>query len=722
MQVTRAESELETRRNTVSGTRLLARAGDRLGSPVVLAAAVCLLVAIVGVVSTVSSYRALRRGGEHRADASVTRRAAHLRSTLGAAFDSADPVLDALAPVVRATPSTDLPPLLERMRVLGTARYGVSWISASFPDGTFVGIQMHDDGRMEPNVSHVGSPHGTALLYTFGPDGVLVPGGSRPIDYDPRTRSFYRLAVAEGARAWTDPYPFVPTLRTGVTRVEPLYRGQGERRELLAVLTVDFDASELAKLLDRPIVAHERLVVVTDDGSVLASSGVRIPAAASRSRSAPLRIGELHDAPLARAARALVADRSEAVRSIEVAGRAFRVDRRTLLRLGRERLSVLSVVPEAELYREAHREARAGVLTTGGTSLLGILLSLALASNIARLRKKRAEAERAAARAHERVLELGSYELVAPIGTGGMGEVWRARHKLLAHDAALKLIRPDDTSGTHESRNDRFFAEARTLASMRSIHTVAVYDFGVADDGRCFLAMELLDGIDLDELVRRHGPQPAARIAAILAQICDSLAEAHEAGLVHQDIKPANVFLCQIAESLDLVKVLDFGLSRAIGKRHGDGSTVEGTPAFMAPEQAMGETLTAATDLYAVGCVGYWLLTGRFPYDAKSSEEHMRAHVSSPVPTLPHDVAHRTHVGLVQLVTRCLAKKPDHRPASAVALANALRRVESECGDTFTREDRVAFWARRGEERARAHAAEQAPTYAEAGATIRVHR
>lgn len=730
---TRVDSTLLTRRNVASGTRRLARLGDRLGSPTALAASVLVLVSTVGLVSTISTYRALQRSGHHSADASLSRRAAQLRESLSGAFGTADPLLAELVPMVtQYEPGTSFEPILQRMRVLGTERRGMAWISASFPDGSFAGIYLDEDGRILATESRTGTPHGTERQMDFDASHRLREVSTQPTDYDPRTRGFYQLAERGGTSAWTAPYPFLPHLRTGVTRVEPVFRTRPAadatpplRRELAGVLTYDLDTTELAKLLDRPIVRHERLAVVTDDGAVLAFTGTRLPRQVDRSQTIPLRIANLHDAALSRAAR-VVRERGPSSRSrITSDGRWFHVDRRTLLRLGDQRISLLSVLPEDELYAPARREAFAGVLITAITALAGLALALALAANIARLRRKRVEAELEVARAQARVAELGSYQLISQIGSGGMGEVWRARHKLLARDAALKLIRADDRPDSHASeRNQRFFDEAKTLARMRSIHTVAVYDFGIADDGRYFLAMELLDGLDLDELVRRYGPLPPSRTAGVLAQICDSLAEAHDAGLVHQDIKPANVYLCQLAEALDLVKVLDFGLTRAIGKRHGSSNTVEGTPAFMAPEQATGGSVGPAADLYAVGCVGYWLLTGRFAYEADTSADLMRAHVSSPVPQLPDDVIDRSPPALVQLITRCLAKKPDRRPSSARALASALRAVALDCEETFTRADRAAFWgnlnAARTELTKRSH--ENSQTLEGPSLTIRVQR
>jgi serine/threonine protein kinase len=728
----RNDATVATQKRSTTSGQPLARLGDRLGSPVWLATSVLVLAAFVGVVSTVSSYRALRHSGELRANAALERRAAHLRESLGAAFGVADPLLDELRAVLVAHQAGDpLEPVFERMRLLATARRGLTWMSASFPDGTFAGIFVDERGRITVQESRVGVPTGVVRRYEFDP---ARPNGLRltsegPTDYDPRHRSFYQLAAARRTRTWTDPYAFLRNLRTGVSRVEPLYADQADARSLRAVLTVDFDASELAKLLDRPIVPGERLLVLADDGSVLASSGERARSRVVLTRTRPLRPEDMHDRTLARAVRASRPGATVRARRQELDGAFYRVDRIPVFALGDHAIALFSLVPEDELYAPARREAASGVIFTAAISLVGLAFAFVLAASIARLRRKREQAELEVVRVKEQIAELGSYELLARLGAGGMGEVWRAPHKLLARDAALKLIR-SDIGGNDHARNKRFFDEAKLLASMRSQHTVAVYDFGVASDGRYFLAMELLLGLDLDELVRAHGPQPPARVASILAQICDSLREAHDAGLVHQDIKPANVFLCRLAEALDVVKVLDFGLTRAVGKRSTDGRTVEGTPAFIAPEQATGGAVGPAADLYAVGCVGFWLLTGRYPYDADSTEDYLRAHVSGPVPELPESVRERIPAGLTLLLTRCLAKKPDRRPSSAMALAKAFRQVEAECPESFTPDELALFWRLRGERdvhsvpprRGSQTTIEEGATLDAAGATIRVAR
>ena len=199
-------------------------------------------------------------------------------------------------------------------------------------------------------------------------------------------------------------------------------------------------------------------------------------------------------------------------------------------------------------------------------SVLGTMLATIVSRVIYGLRQQVAEAN-----------ELGQYILEEPIGGGGMGEVWRARHRLLIRPAAIKLIRPQALTamaGDFDLLMRRFEREARATAALKSPHTVQLYDFGATEDGRLYYVMELLDGLDLDTLVRQYGPLPAERVIHILRQVCSSLQDAHANGLVHRDIKPANVVISRAGTTFDFVKVLDFGLVKLDNARRAEDDAV----------------------------------------------------------------------------------------------------------------------------------------------------
>jgi serine/threonine-protein kinase len=302
----------------------------------------------------------------------------------------------------------------------------------------------------------------------------------------------------------------------------------------------------------------------------------------------------------------------------------------------------------------------------------------------------------------KRARDLGSYRLEEKLGQGGMGEVWRARHRLLARPAAIKLIRAEGSADAHREVTPatlrRFEREAQVIARLRSPHTVDLFDFGIADDGSFYYVMELLDGLDADALIRRWGPVPAARTVYLLQQVCHSLSEAESCGLVHRDIKPANIFVCRYGEDHDFVKVLDFGIVSAPGGPQSAEpaltreNAIQGTPAFMAPEQALGGSdLDARADIYAVGCVAYWLLTGHLVFSGDTPMSLLLHHGQTP-PTPPST---RTELpippALDDLVLACLAKDPAKRPQSARELSRRLAGVHVT--DAWTEEQARNWWA-----------------------------
>jgi eukaryotic-like serine/threonine-protein kinase len=309
--------------------------------------------------------------------------------------------------------------------------------------------------------------------------------------------------------------------------------------------------------------------------------------------------------------------------------------------------------------------------------------------------------------------EMGSYVLTRRLGQGGMGEVWEAQHRLLVRRAAIKFIRRPETVGAHagadveKKRQTQFEHEAHATATLRSPHSISVYDYGIARDGTFFYVMELLNGVDLETLVHRHGPQPPSRVVNILLQVCLSLEDAHERGLIHRDVKPGNIFLARLGPHVDFVKVLDFGLAawadeaRADVERQQGRQGMVGTPAFVAPEQAMGLEVDGRADLYSLGCVGYWLLTGRLVFEAPTAVEVVARHLLKEPPPMESP---SVPLSLQAVVLRCLAKAPDQRFASARAMRTALLELDVP---PWTDDDAQAWWSEQTKTR-RAHTSGEA--------------
>jgi serine/threonine-protein kinase len=290
-------------------------------------------------------------------------------------------------------------------------------------------------------------------------------------------------------------------------------------------------------------------------------------------------------------------------------------------------------------------------------------------------------------------LPLGSYRLIEKLGEGGMGEVWRARHQLLARACAVKLIKPELLGESNrEAAVQRFRLEARTIARLSSPNTVRLYDFGVSEAGSFYFVMELLDGQDLASLVQGFGPLPPERVVAVLRQACRSLGEAHEAGLLHRDIKPHNLFLCRLGLDFDVVKVLDFGLVKSL--REGDANltadgAVTGTPAYMPPERVLGGAADERSDIYALGCVGYWMLTGQTVFTGEPMAimiQHARAAPKPPSEASGLPIPQR----LEEIILACLEKAPEKRPSSAMDLWRQLGEVALEA--PWTPERAESWW------------------------------
>jgi eukaryotic-like serine/threonine-protein kinase len=291
----------------------------------------------------------------------------------------------------------------------------------------------------------------------------------------------------------------------------------------------------------------------------------------------------------------------------------------------------------------------------------------------------------------EQVEELGQYRLDEKIGEGGMGVVYRASHAMLRRPTAIKLLPPDRAGDAALARFER---EVQNTARLTHPNTIAIYDYGRTPEGVFYYAMEYLDGVDLEALVAIDGPQPAMRVVQVLAQVAGALAEAHAVGLIHRDIKPGNVILCERGGVCDFAKVVDFGLVKDVSRGSPSTSTVSvitGTPLYMSPESIVSpDTIDGRSDLYALGAVGYFLLTGKPVFEAQTVLEvcarHLHAEVVAPSKRADREVP----PALEALILECLAKDADARPQSAGALAARLATIE---GAGWSESDAREWWS-----------------------------
>jgi hypothetical protein len=304
-----------------------------------------------------------------------------------------------------------------------------------------------------------------------------------------------------------------------------------------------------------------------------------------------------------------------------------------------------------------------------------------------------ARQQRRMARAEKTIQQLGQYTLEDKIGTGGMGSVYRARHAFLRRPTAVKLLNADNVSDDSLARFER---EVQLTSRLSHPNTIAVYDYGRNPDGVFYYAMEFLEGINLEDLITKWGPIPEGRVLGILQQVCGSLAEAHDIGLIHRDIKPANLVLTFRAGIPDFVKVLDFGLVKALNAdetaKLTQANVTVGTPHYLSPEAVEHpDSLTPQADVYAIGAVGYFLLTGTPVFSGKTIMEICMKHVRATPETPSSRLGRPIGAALELLIMRCLAKDPKKRPEGTRALAEELGHIKPT--EPWTRADAEVWWA-----------------------------
>jgi serine/threonine protein kinase len=692
-----------------------ARVARALASPWSVLILVPALVIAAGVVVLVLGRRATRDASDSMARRQLAAQATDVQHDVAFALDQADALLAGLRAL--SDPSIPATDAAIRMHDLQIGRPGVANLGITFPDGLMRGTYIDNaGGELRVQESRVGEASTARTNYGFV-GGVHVDS-TETTSYDPRTRPHYTLAVQAKQRVWMPPRTFFTSHKTGLTVTEPVY----DAGQLRAVVTVDFDVTELSSFIVRSPLQGSRTVMFAADGTILAFPSVPLPPAASQ-QNRLLRHEDFGDPALEALFAQIAGTSSSQLRFLQLKTNDGEY-LASVAPVGGKRARIAApldwylatLVPERVLLGPTHRLEKQSLFASGGALLIAMGVALMFAWNLVRMRRAVGVARERARSAEARAKELGSYRLVTRLGAGGMGEVWRAEHRLLARQAAIKLVRPEALRDPQHAPKirERFRREAQTLASMRSHHTIALYDYGVTDDGTFFYVMELLDGLDLDHLVRSHGALPAARVIHLLVQACQSLAEAHDAGLLHRDIKPANLIVCRLADEVDVLKVLDFGIVHSISEpaveivalppttagtatpsgRLTQAGAVVGTPGYIAPEAAFASAIDARADIYALACVAWWLLTRTEVYTRGDEDEVIRAHALDPVPALRPLVAGWLPRELEELILRCLAKSPQERPADTRALLRELRAIPIPPEHAWTDEAARAWWAK----------------------------
>lgn len=347
-------------------------------------------------------------------------------------------------------------------------------------------------------------------------------------------------------------------------------------------------------------------------------------------------------------------------------------------------MGIVTEIDRDEAYRPLY------ILKLTFQSLLVLLAvsSVAIFLFTIRVARLKQEAQRAAIE----LKQLGQYELGEKLGAGGMGVVYKGHHAMMRRPAAIKLL---NIEKVNDASIQRFEREVQITCQLNHPNTIAIFDYGRTPEGVFYYAMEFLDGIDLQVLIERYGPQPEGRVIRILRQICGSLFEAHSLGLVHRDIKPANVMINRRGAETDVVKVLDFGLVKALDESKQAGLTaansLAGTPLYMAPEAIQSpNSVDPRSDLYAVGALGYFLLTGQTVFEAETIIQLCQKHIDG-VPVPPSQrTSQKISPQLEEILLSCLDKVRSRRPESARVLSRLLKQIPSESG--WTDEDAEAWW------------------------------
>ena len=504
-------------------------------------------------------------------------------------------------------------------------------------------------------------------------EGEVRKGWFEEMEYDPTTRPWYQNAIKaeESKIVGTEPYMFFTLKKPGIT-VSARWRKRDSGKTYITAF--DIVLSNISRFTQslRPT-EHGKVFVITQDKRLVGLPANERFHDAQDVDAVLLEPIDKVDLPVVQAAVTAweKKGRTRESFSFKAGGENWRarfiVDENIP---EDERLWGGVIVPESDFLGTHSWQRNVALAAIAG---LGLLLATVLIVNVARrIRRDIGEA------VSDIGQKLGPFELVYKIGDVENGTVYRARHELLKRPTVVKVMRPEFARS--ESAKERFIHEVQNTSSLTHPNTLAVYDFGQTPDGALYYAREYLNGVSLQDLVQITGPQPPSRVLHILHQITGSLSEAHGMDLIHRDVKPANIMLCVRGGEHDVVKVLEYGLVKDTRQAAQSGQTdkTEYSPLYMAPEIITGASdFSPSTDLYALGCLGYFLLTGCNVFEANSSAENHAMHLHDE-PIMPSKRLGQAIPGdLEALLMACLAKKPEDRPASAQAMSEALARCES---------------------------------------------
>jgi serine/threonine protein kinase len=505
-------------------------------------------------------------------------------------------------------------------------------------------------------------------------DGEMLESWVSKDDYDPRTRPWYKnaLEAEENQIVGTEPYIFYNSKKPGITVSTRWQKRDTGRRFITGI---DIMLSNISRFTQAMRPTENGVVfVMTQDLRFLglpADERFRDEKAVDAAMLKPINDVDL---PVVQAAVAEWEQRGRTRREFpfKVNGASwwagFELDENIP---EKERFWGGILVPESDFLGTLAWQRNVALAAIAGVGLL--LAAVLIVIAVRRIRRDIGKAVTDIGQ------KLGPFELVYKIGDVENGSVYRARHELLKRPTVVKVMRPEFARS--KSAKERFIQEVQITSSLTHLNTLAVYDFGQTPDGSLYYAREYLNGVSLEDLVRITGPQAAPRVVHILHQTCGSLAEAHGSGLIHQDIKPAKIMLCVRGGLHDVVKVLEYGLikdTRPEAPQPTQADTGAGTPLYMAPEIITGASdFSPSSDLYALGEVGYFLLTGRNVFEGGSAAEIRAMHQhDEPVPP-SESLGWEIPADFETLLMSCLAKKPEDRPGSAQAMSEALARCDS---------------------------------------------